>query len=129
MNQDNPEPLPREWLPESASAFADRLGVEPFLLRRLLGAAEPLLARYRAEDARWWAPLATRWRPMLAGAGAAAALVLGFAVERAVLPASETPDPVLAASFSDGDLPLFWNASHGGADPVLTVVALQEGIP
>ena len=127
-DQNIPDPLPREWLPQSASAFAQGAGAERFLLRRLVNAAEPILARYREEDARWWSALAIRWRPTLAGAAAAAALVLGFAVERAVLPVRETPDPVLAASFSDGDPSLFWNVSEG-ADPVLTAVALQEGTP
>lgn len=129
IRDETPEPLPREWLPESPVPPAEDAAYWNERVADLLAAADPTLARYRTAAARprWWETLAGWWRPAAAGGLAAAAgLLLSLGLGAGAGGGSAAPDPALAAVVSDGDAAALWTAVAGqGADPVLAVVALE----
>lgn len=127
---DLPDPLPKEWLPESPvppeadSAYWDGR------VRTLMAAAEPVLATRKTARSRsvsWLEALAMRWRLATAGAlalAAAAVAALALGVRRA-----PSPDPqamVLAALVSEGEPAALWEGAGVSADPTLAFLALES---
>lgn len=129
MKRDSPDPLPSDWLPKP---IAPRSGDDPEVwdvrIQKLMAAAEPRLARYRAGELGWWAALGRYWRPAAAAAFAAAAgLFVALGLGSATRGAVPESDLVLAAAASDGDPAVFWAALDAEADPVLALIVLEGG--
>lgn len=142
MKDRDREGLPREWLPEPvARADGDRAAEWERRLQSLMRAAEPTLAELarRAESpgpasrptlvgSPWWAVLGARWKPALAAATlAAAVLVLGlrFVPESAT---ARSPSPrafTLTAVTGGGEAAALWQGVGAQADPVLAHLVLQ----
>lgn len=132
------DPLPETWLPEPSGPPDDAPAWEA-RLRRIVAAAGPRLERLRERaepgvaggapgrgDRAWWAGLGLLLRPA-AGLAAAAGLLL-FLVQPAPSPAGEGADsPTLAAVASGGEPAALWQATGAEADPVLALIALEEG--
>ena len=129
MNEQLNDPLPEELLPPSV--IGDDTAVWESRLQTLMSAAAPVLAEYRREPIPWWAVLAERWRPRLAVAVAAAA-VLTIAVHlalptRADQHRSSLP---LATVLGEGDdAATLWSIANDEVDPVLALVILEGETP
>lgn len=128
---DLPDPLPKEWLPESPVPPEEDTAYWDERLRMLMAEAGPTLAtapRGRTAAApSWLDALATRWRLATAGAfaltaAAVAALVLG--VRRA--PPADAQAMVLAALVSGGEPAALWKGAGVAADPTLAFLTLES---
>lgn len=121
-----PRPPPRDWLPhptapESAPEWQNRL-------ERIVAAAEPALRRLgeRGSDVEltWPAMLGRWWKPAVAMAAAAVALLLVLHPRNATREAGDgLPLSVVAA---EGEPVALWEGLGIEADPVLALIALQQ---
>lgn len=145
MTERRPEGLPREWLPEPVAPARGGDAAEwERRLQRLMRAAEPTLAELahtaespapaprRTADAGspWWAVLAGRWKPALAGAALAAVVaVLGLRLVPgpAAEPSTEPGAFTLTAVAGGGEAAALWQGLGVEADPVLAHLVLQGG--
>lgn len=132
------DPLPEAWLPEPFGPPDDAPEWEA-RVRRIVAAAEPRLERLRerAEPGAgegtagrrgrsWWADLGLLLRPA-AGLAAAAGLVLVL-LEPAPSPTEDAAaSSTLAAVATGGEAAALWRAAGAEADPVLALIALEEG--
>lgn len=125
-NDDAPRPLPRDWLPEAttpegAPEWEDRL-------ERIVAAAEPALRRLgrrgSAMEVTWPAMLGPWWKPAVALAAAAAALLFVLHPRDAIREGGDgLPLSVVAW---EGEPFALWEGFGIDADPVLALIALQQ---
>lgn len=129
MNEKSNDPLPDELLPKSA--MEDDPSVWDSRVETLMSAAEPILAEYRQEPVPWWAFLAERWRPRLAFAVAAAA-VLTLAVHLALptrIERHQSSLPLATVLGEGDDAATLWSIANDDDDPVLALVILESETP
>jgi hypothetical protein len=130
MNDKSDDQLPEELLPESI-IDGGNAPLWDSRVQSLMSVAAPMLAEYRNEPVPWWAVLAERWRPRLAVAVAAAA-VLTIAVHFA-LPAPSTRSdsslPLATLAGGGDDAATLWSITNSEVDPVLALVILEGETP
>jgi len=127
---DLPDPLPREWLPESPVPPEEDAEYWEGRVRTLMAEATPALAAHRTASPRsvsWLDALGARWRMATAGAFALAA----SAVAALVLSGEHrgAPDPramVLGAVVGKGEPAALWEGAGVAADPTLAILALEN---
>lgn len=129
---DIPDPLPREWLPDSTVPPEEDVTYWEGRRQALMAEAEAVLAEYRRPRPSWssWLEaLASRWRPAAAGALAvAASAVLALALGGGRTPPAPNPGSVvLSAVVSEGEPAALWTAEGVEADPTLALLALEAG--
>lgn len=124
LNDRLPEPLMPEPMLHDDPVRRDEQ------VQRLMAAASPMLARYRTGEMTWWTVLAARFRPSLAIAAAAAA-VLAIVVHLAipVRPNGSTENIPLATLISDGEPSSLLSVVSGESDPTLALVLLEGETP
>ena len=131
-NDDRPDPLPREWLPDSPVPPESDDTYWSARLERLMAEAGPVLAeqgRRRAPSISWVEALSLRWRPAAASALAlAAAMVLVFVwqTEHATTPDGRAV--ALSTIVGDGEPAAVWRGAGVEADPTLAFLALESGV-
>lgn len=133
----SPDPLPREWLPDSPVPPGDDAAYWDVQLERLMAQAEPTLAGYRRPAAgpqSWLDALATRWRPAVASALAlavAAVLVLALSPGRPAMGGlpdqPEARTMTLSTIVSGGEPAALWQGAGVPADPTLALLVLETG--
>lgn len=128
------DPLPEGWLPGPSGPPADAPEWEA-RVQRIVAAAGPRLERRRERAERgaagragraWWAELGLLLRPA-AGLAAAAALLLVLLGPSPSPAGDPSASSTLAAVASGGDPAALWRAAGAEADPVLALIALEEG--
>ena len=137
MNEEEmPDPLPGEWLPEAASADSGDAPSWSARESEILRAAEPRLQELREqagsgrhmESGPGWLEMARWWRP---AAGLAVAAVLALLLTSPVRPeATEAAgSSALGAIVSGGEPTSLWQAVGSEAHPVLALITLDREAP
>jgi len=130
-SNDRPEPLPKEWLPDSPVPPEGDEAYWSAQLGRLMAEAEPILSAHRSEPAdtaSWMAALAVRWRPAAVSALAlAASMVLAFVWQAEHMPTPSGRTIVLSTIVGEGQPAAIWKGAGVEADPTLALLALESG--
>lgn len=128
---DSPEPLPREWLPESPVPPEEDEMYWESRFQRLIAEAEPALAEIRRPPRTgltWLEALVLHGRAALAGGLAlatSAVLVLALGVGRRSAPDGRSL--LLRAVASEGEPAALFGGPGVDADPTLALIALEIG--
>lgn len=127
---DLPDPLPGDWLPESAVPPRDDEAYWEERMERIMAQAGPLLEEHRraASAPSWLDALLLRWRSAAAVSFAlAASLVLVVTWGPAAGPTPDASSSVLGALAGGGDPAALWTGAGVEADPTLALLVLQGG--
>lgn len=127
---DSPEPLPREWLPESPVPPEESETYWEARFQQLMAEAEPALTRHRRvrrAGPSWVEVLALRWRAALAGGLSVAAAVLFLALGVGRPSAPDGRSLLLTAVVSEGEPAALFGGTGVAADPTLALITLEIG--
>jgi hypothetical protein len=113
-HDDEPRPLPREWLPEATAP--EGAPEWEARLERITALAEPALRRLAGP---WSSLLGVWWKP-------AAALVAAAALALALSPDGQDASLPLSVIARDGGPLVLWERVGIEADPVLALIALAQ---
>ena len=124
--RDEPQPLPRSWLPDAGPPDDSPVWAER--IERIMAASAPELERMThapaAAEATPWSVMGQWWKP--AAVLAAASLMLLLASDGAAdAPDSPTGSILLGIVASDGDPATLWRSLGIEADPALALIALR----
>ena len=134
--EDMPEPLPEDWLPDPVTGEAGQEGAWTEREREIVRAAEPRLRKVRRKArgdghrsaGGGWLRMSGWWRPA-AAAAAAAVLILLLTHPPRPNATGERGSPALGAIVTGGEPTSLWRAAGREADPVLALITLDREAP